>query len=269
MSQNNDHPLILVTNDDGVDSRALDTLARHLGEIGDVIIVAPASEQSAVGHGISLSRPLRIKTLEAERRYAVSGTPADAVLLGLFHICERRPALVVSGINLGLNLGTDVFYSGTVAGALEGVIHRVPAMAVSQDIPADRSILPDLIERTARFATRMASMVLACGMADRTALNINAPATLAERFSWTSLGRRVYREQVLRRDDLRGRPYYWIGGPVVQNQGEPGTDSHAVESDLISVTLLSIDMTADPPPCYDSWTIEGFVRARISDSADL
>jgi 5'-nucleotidase len=266
MPQENERPLILVTNDDGIGSSALDLLVKHLETLGEVIVVAPDREQSAVGHGISLSRPLRIKTLEKGHRYAVSGTPADAVLLGLFSICPRQPTLVISGINFGLNLGTDVLYSGTVAGALEGTIHHLSAMAISQEIPDDRSQLSALLDRTATFGTLMAKMIIAHGVPKGTALNINAPATQTHRFCWTRLGRRVYREQVLRREDLRGRSYYWVGGAVVKHQSEPGTDSHAVESDMISMTPLSIDMTADLPSCYDEWKVEGFQRARISHS---
>lgn len=264
MPRADERPLILVTNDDGIGSTALDLLVEHLETLGEVIVVAPDREQSAVGHGISLTRPLRIKTLEKGRRYAVSGTPADSVLLGIFSICPRRPALVVSGINFGLNLGTDVFYSGTVAGALEGTIHNLPAMAISQEIPDDRSQLTALIDRTATFGALVAEMILTHGVPEGTTLNINAPATHTHRFCWTRLGRRVYREQVLRREDLRGRSYYWIGGAAVKHQSDPGTDSHAVESDMISITLLSIDMTADLPSCYDEWKAEGFQQARIS-----
>lgn len=250
-------PLILVTNDDGIACEGLEALVRQLEPLGEVFVVAPHEEQSAVGHGINLSRPLRITTV-APRRFAVTGTPADAVLLGLFHLCPRRPALVVSGINLGLNLGTDVFYSGTVAGALEGTIHGVPGLAVSQETADGPGSLADLLDRTGRFAALVASRMLEQPPPAGIVLSINAPARATDRFAWTRLGRRVYREQVERRMDLRGDPYYWVGGPVIRQRSDPGTDSHAVETGAMSLTPLGLDLTATLPSCYYGWTLEGY-----------
>jgi 5'-nucleotidase len=250
-------PLILLTNDDGISAAGIVALERSLSGVADVIVVAPHEEQSAVGHGISLSRPMRIEEVEAGRRYAVTGSPADAVLVGLFHLCSRRPRLVVSGINHGLNLGTDVFYSGTVAGALEGVIHGVPGLAVSQEV-REQAPLAELLERTADFAALVARRLLADPPPAGTALSINAPAAVTSRYAWTRLGRRVYRERVERRIDLRGQPYYWVGGPVVRDQSPEGTDSHALERDVISLTPLSLDLTGNAPPCYHDWVLDGY-----------
>jgi 5'-nucleotidase len=154
-------PLILLTNDDGIDAAGLQALIEPLGRVGRVVVVAPDQEQSAVGHGISLTRPLRI-TRSATDRYAVSGSPVDAVLMGLFKLCPRRPDLIVSGINHGLNVGTDVFYSGTLAAALEGAIQEIPALAVSQELPEAAAVeepltMAQLLDRTARFAGELAA----------------------------------------------------------------------------------------------------------------
>jgi 5'-nucleotidase len=256
-------PLLLLTNDDGITASGLGVLERELSTLGEVIVAAPAREQSAVGHGISLSRPLRVKTM-GEGRYAVSGTPADSVLLALFRFCPRRPDLVISGINLGVNLGTDVFYSGTVAGALEGAIHGIPAMAVSQELPTARThdgatAMPLLLERTARLATQLAASLLAHPLPPRVTLNVNAPAAMTDRFCWTRQGRRAYREQVEERLDLRGVPYYWLGGPPLPGQSEPGTDAHAVEHGWISLTPLGLDLTVALASCYHG-EVEGFVE---------
>jgi 5'-nucleotidase len=253
-------PLILLTNDDGIAAAGLQALARQLGALGEVLVVAPDQEQSAVGHGVSLSRPLRAQQL-GPGQIAVSGTPADCVLLALYQLGERRPDLVVSGINLGVNLGTDVFYSGTLAGALEGAIHDLPALAVSQELPAldedDREQLThELLERTARFAARVAARLLDEPLPAGLSLNINAPPVLTERFVWTRLGRRVYRDQVEQRLDPRGRPYYWIGGPPVTGGSPAGTDSHAIEQGLISITPLGLDLTAPLPEACRAWKLE-------------
>ena len=255
-----ERPLILITNDDGIEAEGINVLAEEMKGAGEVWVVAPKHEQSAVGHGISLSRPMRITSLD-ERRHAVSGSPADAVLVGLFHICPRRPDLVVSGINHGLNLGTDVFYSGTVAGALEGVIHGVPGLAVSVEVETGGVPHPEGLRQTARFAALVAARMIEDPPTAGTALSINAPREPSTRFTWTRLGRRVYRERVERRLDLRGIPYYWVGGPGIREMGEPGTDSHAVESGLISLTPLGLDLTGATPTGHERWTLAGYERA--------
>ncbi len=238
-----DPPLILVTNDDGVGSAGLDTLVHGLEGLGEVWVVAPAEEQSAVGHGISLARPLRVHE-HGPRRFAVTGTPADSVIMSIHQICPRPPDLIISGINHGLNLGTDVFYSGTIAGALEGAIRGLTGLAVSQDLPGPgEPALDALLARTARFAAEVARAVLATPLPGGTVLNLNAPATLSEAFTWTGLGPRVYRETVERRFDLRGVPYYWIGGPPMEGRSPEGTDSRAVEDGMLSVTHLGLDLT--------------------------
>ena len=240
-------PLVLLTNDDGIDSPWVQLLARHLAEVAEVVLSAPASEQSAVGNSITLNEILRVHD-QGHGRYAVSGTPTDAVLLAMSEFCPRPPALVVSGINPGPNLGTDVFYSGTVAGAIQASIRGIQGMAVSQELPESKmpgGALQELFENTARFATFVARQLLDSPLPPNTTLNLNAPASLASCYAWTAMGKRVYREGVERHLDPRGRPYYWVGGPPIRNINPPGTDGHAVEAGLFSLTLLDLNLTAD------------------------
>ena len=236
-------PLILVTNDDGIHSPWLAVLARQLAPLGQVIVSAPATEQSAVGHGLTLGSILRYRE-QQPGWYAVAGTPADAVMLAIFEFCPRKPDLVVSGINPGPNLGADVFYSGTVAGALEGAMKGTQALAVSQDLPAeDGEPLEQLMQHTASFAADVARQVLARPLRRGVALSINAPATVARGFAITRMGKRIYRENIERRQDPRGGTYYWIGGSPMRNISPPGTDAHAVEQGLFSITPLGLDLT--------------------------
>jgi 5'-nucleotidase len=165
----------------------------------------------------------------------------------------RLPDLVVSGINNGYNLGSDVFYSGTVAGAVEGTIRGVPSVAVSVEYQEAPDFVP-----AARFAAALARAVLARGLPQRHLLNVNLAAGTPAGWSWTRLGRRVYREQVAERIDLRGKRYFWIGGPAIAEPDVPGTDCEAVRGGLVSVTPLDLDLTsrvlADPA----GWKLDGF-----------
>ena len=257
-------PLFLVSNDDGIQSIGLEILVEHLGQLGDVIVAAPDGERSAIGHGISLSHPLR--TVQwAPNQHAISGTPADCVLLGLMEFCPRRPDLVISGINLGLNLGTDVFYSGTLAAALEGAIRGITAVAVSQEVPSLRSfeyqqtmknIIPERLGRTAHFACQVIQEIIETPLPPSSVLSINAPLAPGESFVWTCLGRRVYREDMEKRNDLRGVPYYWIGGPVQLTDDQEESDSYAIEHGKISVTPLHLDLTAKIPTSAHHWKLQ-------------
>jgi 5'-nucleotidase len=231
-----DRPLILLCNDDGVDAPGLAALHGALADLGEVLVVAPAREQSAMSHAISLDRPLR-KRMVREGWYAIDGTPVDCVYLALIGIVRRKPALVVSGINHGYNLGADVFYSGTVAAAVEGAIRGVPSIAVSRGgRGADFSV-------SAGFAHAIARAVLREGLPAQTLLNVNVPPAALRGYRWTRLGKRVYRDQVEERTDLRGRHYYWIGGPEADHRDVPGSDCHAVAEELAAVTPLNLDLT--------------------------
>ncbi|MCA9673339.1 MAG: 5'/3'-nucleotidase SurE [Myxococcales bacterium] len=276
-------PLILVTNDDGIQSSGIRLLADALEPLGEVIVVAPARQQSAVSRKITLGEPLRVRRV-AERRLAVSGTPADAVFLALHFLLEgRKPDLVVSGINLGCNIGTDLFYSGTVAGALEATSKGIAAIAVSQELPhreevapqdseeaqkaerfdelAPRARLEPLLETAAAFAAELSAVVLERGLPQGMALNVNVPNRPATRFRWTQVGGRVYRGDVEMRRDPRGLPYYWIGGPHVERPEPEGSDSRAVQDGVISVSPLWPSFAGDHPPGHDGWSLgQGFSR---------
>ncbi|HEV8530443.1 MAG TPA: 5'/3'-nucleotidase SurE [Methylomirabilota bacterium] len=229
--------VILVTNDDGVHAPGLAALASALEELGDVYVVAPDREQSAVGHALTLHRPLRVTTL-GERRFSVNGTPTDCVNLAVLGLLPERPVLVAAGINHGSNLGDDVTYSGTVSAAMEGTLLGVPSMAVSQVDPETAGL-----EGAQAVAKLVASRVLVEGLPSKTLLNINVPAGPLAGIRMTRLGHRVYQEKVVRETDPRGLPYYWIGaGPPVWSEDE-ASDIAAVHRGLASVTPLHMDLT--------------------------
>jgi 5'-nucleotidase len=244
-----DQPLILLTNDDGVGAPGIRAAREALAAIGQVMVAAPDRERSAASHSISLDRPLRVDEIE-DGVFSIDGTPVDCVYLALMHLVPRRPALVVSGINNGFNLGSDVFYSGTVAGAVEGALRGVPALALSLERRR-----PQDFSHAARFGTALAEEILRRGdkaIPDASLLSVNF------------LGRRVYRDQVEVRQDLRGRAYYWIGGPEENATDLPGSDLSAVRDGLASVTPLGLDLT-HPGLIGElgNWQVGKFVHAAI------
>ena len=235
-----DRPLILVTNDDGVRAPGLRLLAEALAPLGQVEVYAPESQQSAVGHSVSLHKPLRVNALEPGW-HMVDGTPTDCVMLAVRSLLGRRPDLVVSGVNPGANLGDDVTYSGTVAGAFEGMLLGLPAIAVS-----DVSYRPIHMGTAARVGARVAAYVLAHGLPEDTVLNVNVPDVPYEELQGvavTRMGRRNYHDEIVRREDPRGGAYYWIGGDEPAHVRESGTDFEAIEQGQVSVTPLQRDIT--------------------------
>lgn len=231
-------PRILVTNDDGYAADGIRALVEALESLGEVWMVAPASEQSGASHALTLERPLRMRQL-GQRRFAVDGTPTDCVALALSHqLRDLDPALVVSGINAGPNMGADVHYSGTVSAAFEGVILGLPAIAVSQVMANGARY-----DRAARFTTELAAWVLATGLPPDTLLNVNVPATEPLGVRLTRLGVRRYTEGVIEDRDPRGRQIFWIGGGSPVWERIPGTDFHEVAAGWISVTPLHLDLT--------------------------
>ncbi len=234
-------PLILVSNDDGVHSAGIAALVEALRDLGQVVVVAPDRERSAVSHSLTLHRPLRVEEI-GPGRYAVDGTPTDCVNLGVNGILPRRPALVVSGINKGANLGDDVTYSGTVSAAMEGTLLGLPAFAVSLLGRGDFRF-----EAAARFARRLAAWVLERGLPPDTLLNVNVPTPLdgepIRGFALTRMGRRRYGDAIIEKVDPRGKKYYWIGGDELAFEEAEGTDFHAVSHGLISVTPIHLDLT--------------------------
>ncbi len=235
-----ERPLILVTNDDGIRAPGLRFLAEAMMSLGEVCVYAPATQQSAVGHGVSLHRPLRVIP-SGENWFAVDGTPTDCVMLAIRALLGRKPDLVVSGINPGANLGDDVTYSGTVAGAYEGMLMGIPSFAVST-----ASYTPLYLETAAQVAAPIAACLLESGMPRDTTLNVNVPDYPFEALngvSITRMGRRHYEEEIVKRKDPRGGVYYWIGGKEPSHFTEPGTDFEAIEAGKVSITPLHRDVT--------------------------
>lgn len=233
-------PLILVTNDDGVRAPGLRLLAEALQPLGRVEVYAPESQQSAVGHSVSLHKPLRVNALEPGW-HMVDGTPTDCVMLAVRSLLGERPALVVSGVNPGANLGDDVTYSGTVAGAFEGMLLGIPSIAVS-----DVSYRPEHMATAARVGAQVARYVLEHGLPDDTTLNVNVPDRPfgeLQGIAITRMGRRDYHDEIVRREDPRGGVYYWIGGDEPSHIMESGTDFEAIERGKVSVTPLHRDVT--------------------------
>ena len=234
-------PKILVTNDDGVHSEGIQALAAALEPLGEVLVVAPHAESSAIGHALTLRRPLRIEQ-HRPGFYAVDGTPTDCVNLGIAVLMNNQtPDLVVSGINTGWNLGDDVTYSGTVAGALEGALLGVPAIAVS--LARSRDYVFDF-GPSAQAAAVLADLVLRHGLPDRTFLNVNVPKGIPKGFKRTVQGKRNHITKISERIDPRGKPYYWIEEGIDEWTPHDRSDYHACKERYISVSLLSPDMTA-------------------------
>lgn len=231
--------LILVTNDDGIHAPGILTLAEALAPLGEVVVVAPDRERSAVGHSLTLYSPLRAEEIRSGF-FAVDGTPTDCVNLGIHGLLPRRPDLVVSGINRGGNLGDDITYSGTVSAAMEATLMGVPAFAISLE---GRSFQADDFVEAGGCAAHLASLVLQHGLPTDTFLNVNVPSGTPSGFRLTRQGKRRYGEVVIEKTDPRGRKYYWIGGGELGFQDVEGTDSHAVQAGLVSITPLHLDLT--------------------------
>ena len=230
---------ILITNDDGYRSVGLNVLAGALGTVGEVTIVAPVQEASAIGHALTLRHPLRLERI-ADRVFAVDGTPTDCVNIAVTQVFKALPDLVVSGINKGWNLGDDVTYSGTVAGALEAALLGVPALAVS--LKATRGEYD--FGPAARAAATLAGALLQRPLPSRTFLNINVPHGRPKGYRVTVQAKRNHVTSVAERHDPKGRAYYWI--EEGQNEWEPHdrSDYQAVRDGYVSVTPLHPDLTA-------------------------
>ena len=232
--------VILVCNDDGIYAAGLRALEEALAALGEVWVVAPDREQSAVSHSLSLYRPLRVEEVGL-RRFAVDGTPTDCINLAINGILRERPSLVAAGINHGANLGDDITYSGTVSAAIEGTLLGVPSLAFSL-MSRDGAGF----ETAAAFAARLARAVLDNGLPRDTLLNVNVPALPSGEvrgYAVTKQGRRRYGDAIVEKVDPRGKKYYWIGGDDLGFVPEEGTDCTAVASGYISVTPLHLDLT--------------------------
>ena len=232
---------ILLTNDDGVRAPGLAALAEAMTALGEVFIIAPDREQSAVGHALTLHHPLRANKI-GENIFAVDGTPTDCVNLGIHSLLSFKPDLVVSGINRGANLGDDVTYSGTVSAAMEATLMGIPAIAVSLVTSTEGTNY----QAAAQFAVKLAGIVHKEGLPEDTFLNVNVPDLPWERLRAplvTSQGKRSYEGTIINNVDPRGRNYYWIGTVDLHFQDIEGSDYFAVSRGHISVTPLHLDLT--------------------------
>src|SRR5690606_9213706 len=240
---------ILLTNDDGVHAEGIQALRRALERVPGVelFVVAPERERSASSHAITLHKPLyvnRITVPEARApMWSVSGTPADCTKIAVGALLDAPPDLVISGINRGPNLGTDVFYSGTVSAAIEAVVAGIPAIAVSLAAYRDADFGP-----AARFIAALVRFILRRGNPGFTLLNVNVPALELEQMAGvvvTRLSQRRYSDAFVQRRDPRGRTYYWLAGELLGDDPDPATDTGALQQNLISLTPLHLNLTDD------------------------
>lgn len=242
---------ILITNDDGVNARGLkllESVARKFSD--DIWIVAPTEEQSGAGHSLTLTTPVRLRRHD-ERRFSVTGTPTDAVMLALAHIMKDSPPdVILSGINRGANLAEDVTYSGTVSAAMEGALAGVPSIALSQAY--SREGMGDTVPFAAAevWAERVLGPLLEFDSGARTLINVNFPALPPEEVKGIRTCRQGLRDygrlRIVQRTDPRGYDYYWFGlGPVVETPGH-STDLEAIADGFVSVSPLHLDLTHEP-----------------------
>lgn len=235
---------ILLTNDDGIYAKGIEVLHEHLSMDHDVVVVAPETEQSAVGHAITLTDPLRVKSIDRNGTffgYAVKGTPADCVKLAINELMNPPPDLVVSGINLGANVGINVIYSGTVSAATEGTILGIPAIAVSINTFRDPDFRP-----AARFARLLVRQVKEHGLPPYTSLNVNVPAISESKIRGVRVTRQGvtrFVEKFDRRMDPRENVYYWQCGSTPPLEEDGDTDASALANDCISITPIQHDLT--------------------------
>jgi len=249
---------VLLTNDDGLASPGLLALARTVREVAETFVVVPEQERSAMSHAITLHKPLRATRAQLADTevpaWATNGTPADCVVLALLELLNGPPDVVVSGINVGANLGMDLIYSGTVSGAVEATLFGIAAVAISV------AALKDIHwEPAAQFAARLVQEVARHGLPRDTFLNVNVPNRPAAAIQGVEITRQSSRRYVSRlekRADPRGRDYYWLTGSVDSGESASGTDARAVAEGWISVTPLRLDMTDDElSPVIRSWSL--------------
>ncbi|MFN3389723.1 MAG: 5'/3'-nucleotidase SurE [Allosphingosinicella sp.] len=252
---------ILLTNDDGVNAsglKVLEGIARRFSD--DIWIVAPTEEQSGAGHSLTLSQPVRVRKL-GERRFCVTGTPTDAVMMGLAEIMkDARPDLILSGVNRGANLGEDVTYSGTVSAAMEGALAGIPSIALSQayskegmgDVPGPAPVeaAAPRFDAAEGWAERVLRPLIETPMPPRTLVNVNFPPRPADRVKGVRAVRQGLRDygrlRIVRRTDPRGSDYFWFGlGPMIETPGH-STDLEAIADGYVSVTPLHLDLTHEP-----------------------
>lgn len=238
---------ILLSNDDGVHAPGLKVLYESLKNLGKVVVVAPLEEKSTTGHSLTIHKPLRLHHME-NGFYAVSGSPADCVYLGVREVLKGKPDFVVSGINRGANLGQDVYYSGTVSAAREACIMGIPSFAVSLSVnfnkpPAEKKIH---YSTAGKATAQLIKKLKRIGVPEHTVININVPDLPFSKIKGVMSARqgfRYYSGTVLKRRDHRGKDYFWVGGQYKGFHRERGTDCYAVEEGYVSVTPIRLDTT--------------------------
>jgi len=258
MKRKKKKPFVMLTNDDGITSPGLYALYQIFQNHYEVVVVAPATEMSAVGHAITLSDPLRVFDHYRQGEfygYAVKGTPADCVKIGYWAILKRKPDIVISGINIGPNTGINTIYSGTVSAATEGAILNIPSFAISLGTFQN----PDFTY-AAKFARKLADRLLREGLPEGVFLNVNVPACREKDIrgvAVTRQGSAQYREEFDKRIDPHGRVYYWLTGQKLNKETSVDYDDGAVDRNMVSVTPVHYDLT-----CYEfidtlkQWKIE-------------
>jgi 5'-nucleotidase len=234
---------ILISNDDGYQADGLRALTAALEPLADITVVAPDRNRSGASNSLTLDMPLRVAEFGTNRHYVLNGTPTDCVHLAVSGLLDHEPDMVVSGINDGANLGDDVLYSGTVAAAIEGRFLGLPAIAISLVVATNSG---RHFATAARVATELVLRVQRTPMQQTTILNVNVPDLPYEAlqgYRATRLGFRHRSEPIVKTEDPRGRPLYWVGPAGASQEAGPGTDFHAVASGYVSVTPLQIDLT--------------------------
>lgn len=241
-----DSPQILVTNDDGIHAPGIRALATAMRELGDVVMVAPDNEKSAVGHAITIADPIRIQKITNSDQipgYAVKGTPADCVKIAVQSLLDSPPDIIISGINAGANVGNNVIYSGTVSAATEGTMLKIPSMAISLDCI---KVTPDNFSTAQMIAKQMVRSLLRYSLPDGTLLNVNVPHLAESQIRGIRVTRQgdvFYRDYFEKREDPRGRLYYWMTGDMVDPTDDPDTDSQALADGWVSVSPIHYQLT--------------------------
>ena len=237
---------ILVTNDDGINAGGIFALAECLSDLGNVTVVAPTHEQSAVSSKITVHQPLRVHKIHLSdkfKSYSVTGTPADCIKIGLAELCTEKPDLVVSGINHGSNTGLNLIYSGTVAGAIEGMLNNIPSVAVSItsfDI-SDFDLAKDTIKK-------LIPEVIKNGLPHHTLLNVNIPAVklgAQAGIKWCKLSQNRYVEDFEKRLDPLGNPYYWLGGKKIEIDTTGNFDDVLIKENYVTIVPVKFEFNTD------------------------
>lgn len=238
---------ILVTNDDGIHAPGIELLEEVARELSDdVWVCAPSDNQTGAGHSLTLSMPVRLRK-HSERRFSVTGTPTDAVSMGLKHVCDSAPDLILSGVNAGANLGDDITYSGTVSAAMEGALAGIPSIALSQVMTQERPPSGDRFHAARHWAAKVIAPLIETKFENRTLVSVNFPALDADEVKGIRVARQGFhdyaRASVVEARDPRGGRYYWFGLDAIEHTPDHGTDLEAIAEKYISVTPLQLELT--------------------------